>query len=321
MISFALLCSGSRLVEILLVSDYVEVTTGYKPESALQKYRGYVAATPVAKEGAELRRINKRFLELKALAPEKNKNLTFEDVQEQVAEEGGLSQKVRYFPSLFLDVGEFTTFIHTLRAKMHRLHPWTKKMDRNKPEDVKKIAAKFGPGVNKVLNSLKWRQGGGKKITSRIMRKLYARYSFIVERPDVPFLFWVKSVLGHNNSNTSRNYINTVVQTVVKLEQDPSLITQMGKLVREMEALQHKWKSINKNGTIVSDRGMATVDLVDGGTTLWEKQPSLRDGPEGKMKRLKSVIAAFKKKNVKVNRKNVNAVGFGAAVFRKYQTL
>jgi hypothetical protein len=153
------------------------------------------------------------------------------------------------------------------------------------------------------------------------MRKLYARYSFIVERPDVPFLYWVKSVLGHNNSNTSRNYINTVVQTVVKLEQDPSLITQMGKLVREMEYLQERWKDMNENGTVVTDRGMASVDLVEGGTTLWEKQPSLRDGPDSKMKRLKSVIAAFEKKEVKINRKNVNAVGFGAAIFRKYQSL
>lgn len=316
MIAFALLCSGSRIVEILLVSDYEVVTTGHKPQEEISKFLGYISALPVAKEGSQLRRINKRFQELKSLNP--SKNITFEDVQEQVMAEGGLSIKNRYFPALFQEKPQdFVELINRIRSKLNNTYTWYKNLDRNKSADLVKISSKISPGVNKVLDKLQWRSGGGHKTTSRSMRKLFARYSYIVNAPIIPFLLWTKKVLAHNNSNTSRSYLGTHVRTVVKLEEDPSLITQMARMVTDMHAMRDEWRAINENA-VIATRGTVLVQTEQGDYVHWEKQPNLRDGKDAKMKRLKKLIEDFKDKKIKINRKNVNAVGFGAAIWYEY---
>ena len=84
MIALALLATGSRISEILLVSDYGVIDGSYEDKGALEMYRHWNWATPISKEGNFLRRQNKVFLEKKALAPEKNRDLTFEQVQRQI---------------------------------------------------------------------------------------------------------------------------------------------------------------------------------------------------------------------------------------------
>ena len=90
--------------------------------------------------------------------------------------------------------------------------------------------------------------------------------------------------------------------------------------LKELEDLKEQWSVVNENGKI-ADRGTVLVSTLDGKLIHWEKQPNIKDGQSQKLKRLEQVIEEFKLKGVKVNRKNINEIGFGAKIFYEWRKL
>jgi hypothetical protein len=227
--------SGSRPVGMVLVSEYEVVDADHHPH--LAKFRGWVAQTPVPKESSDTKKTTAKLFEMKALDPEKHASLTFDDVQERVEKDGGFVNKTRYFPPLFQSAEEFVSSYKRLRRRIYNEYPWTHTMNKNNVEDRIRMGAFFGLRSNKSIAAVQWRNGGGVPVTNRILRKMFPRMTHLVWGSDHVYLHWVKTVLGHDNSNTSRNYINVIVKTVVELP-DPSMVSKLADMTARIEVLE-----------------------------------------------------------------------------------
>jgi len=325
-VAFLLLCSGSRLIEVLLISEYytTEDDTGAEPDDLskhiIEPMDAYINQTPVAKEGSITTRIRRAYADYGD-----RKNVSIQEFADTVTLP---ANKRRWFRPLFLTPSQFQHRVAVLRDQLKNTDSSYAKLvaepSRIDQKARTSMTAKYIKRVNNLIASMTWVTGhmNEKTMGSRLMRKIYPNLSYQEFDPPVPYLFWVKTVLGHSSSSTSRNYINLKMNKIIKLKLGDTAL----KLLSELQDRVDKLEKVKNTRGLHMDEAHAdaslathsTVSKLDGSKMLWPRVSRYRDGTANKLLRLQQVLNDFRTNGVAPSSKNIKAVGFGSSVVSMY---
>lgn len=146
------------------------------------------------------------------------------------------------------------------------------------------------------------------------MRAIYAQLAFVQYGPTgMSQTSFYSQVLGHkeNSLGTALSYQTFVIRRKIK-EDDPDLVTKITTLEEEFKALRDKEEKKKPSSDDIVLEGKQGIQL-----TL-KKQPRVREGPEKKLLRLKTVVQEMEKAGVKPTYRNLSKLGFGTRVISAF---
>jgi hypothetical protein len=318
LIILALLSSGCRIVELLLVSQF---SVSNEP-----KYKGWITQLGVAKERTSAVQKNKAFLLARRIANENGvefneKKALLEADKEEILE------KIVMKPILFMEASEFLELVASIRVALKMKDARFKHFDRESRADRATATSLVG-FVNKQLRGI-WPQTKGK---TRTLRVVWAHESHYLYGKDVILSKWIMDRYGHNHISTANNYLTLAIRriqhttaselnvktAVRKLKQQHDL--DFKALREEIEADKNKKQEEEKE---LFEDASKVFNLMDKN----ENVVSFRHNPKGrrnetffsKVLRWQETARRLEKINIKVTRTLFDSLGgLGKNVFREY---
>jgi hypothetical protein len=338
------LSCGSRLVEILLVSLYSDVSE-WTPDTWKDPDRRFGTLDDTIDIVVE--RIAKDRMLKGAKRDLLGDETQQEDVVVDVADDGGeIIDRLIARPVLFgIAPTKMLELIGEIRTELNSRYPRYDTLSytdvRDKEWITKQVNKSVNTEVKKAFPSLKKINGG--RTGSHDLRRMYVSLSYQEYGSHTSSeIGWAKAVLGHTSSATSRAYLTVRVQRnppklLVNAEPRFTAIDhRFDDLQKELGELKKQFDTLRDRGAVVSASRQAQEGYVflpgKGNTQIQvRKEVARRDGTEAKLNRMRLRLQQWVELGVdeiqmtdvrKGNKKRTEelwiSVGFGSEVTRVF---
>jgi hypothetical protein len=336
LISTVMYCIGSRQTEVIILSDYRQFSPDQPSLSTISnniisKSAPLITINPVAKDRSAADIAAKLFHQNEG--DEIDGKEVFDS--DKKIKEYGITEKTSDRVILFgATVEDIRAFVAEARRLLAAENPEYKSLDKKKKEDRVAALRMIPISFNSLLNQRMKRLNPAKKFTARSLRGLYVILSYrLWAKQPTSEIMWINTILAHKHISTSVSYnVYSLSQVLSTLDEESvrGLIARQNATVDEMksklESLEtdfREYKLKTPPAAVKAEReretGEVEVKTIDGGVTMYPKQPHTRSGTAAKVALLTNVVEDFFRKGIKTNTMNYRAVGFSAKTIKAWK--
>lgn len=330
LISTVMYCTGSRLTEVVILSKYKQFSSNRASLSTISnnlisKKAPMLTIDPVAKERDPKSVAAKIFLQ-------KDRDDSAIDADEfdefdapAIIARLGLGNKTSDRVILFGATRDFIdSCVTRLRALLVTRRPRYARLDKTKADDRKFAITNVGD-LNAYVDTLLRPLNQAKRFTARAFRGLYVALSYrLWAKQPTSEIMWINTILAHANITTSVSYnvysLTRVINVLDRKSVDGELTAQQAR-IDKLEDLINDMKSPNiKPPTpLLGGKDQVLVSKLDNSYEWVDKEPHLRDGREGKLRRILARTLAFHADDIITNTFNLRAVGFSSDTIKQWR--
>lgn len=341
---YTLICAvmfstGSRLTEVVILSDYPAFSEDQPSLSSISNNlisaeANMLTINPVAKDRTAksvaakiFRREERERKRLNEAQGIETKASVFDE--EKIIADHGITTKTSDRVVLFgLKQRDIQAMVNKLRVLLRQHNPAYNNLDKTVQAHRDQAIRMVGLGnLNKFVQTVLGPTNPAKNFTVRAFRGIYVVLTFRMwAKQPTSEIMWINTILAHATIATSVSYntyyLTQVINVLDRRTVESELTAQQGRidvLQNQLRAQSASIAAMNARVTQVdaavragADPNRTFVKKNDGTLIPFPRTPHRRDGQAARVQRLLDVIDEFTRRDIMLSDSNYRAIGFSS---------